>query len=311
MRMIGKLNGEERARAFGDYLYVQGIENQLEADNDGSWGVWIHEEGELERAKGLLANYQANPADPKFQSTGRTANDLREQKRKEQLQYEKRLKQRRHLFRPLTSYGFGPLTFVLICACVAVALMSKFGGNLNTLAPLFITETYVPSAYGFKGLGELLTRLANIRELLPEIFHGQIWRLFTPIFIHFGFLHVFFNMLWLRDLGSMVEGRQSSWLLFILVLVFAAISNLGQFLFYGPLFGGMSGVVYALVGYIWIRGKYDPGSGLYLHPTTVTMMIIWFFVCLIGIMGPVANVAHAAGLLAGMAWGYLSSLRHR
>ena len=117
-------------------------------------------------------------------------------------------------------------------------------------------------------------------------------------------------MLWLRDLGSMVEGRQSSWLLVVLVGVIAAVSNFAQFVVIGYSFGGMSGVVYGLVGYIWIRGKYDPGSGLYLHPTTVTMMIIWFFVCLVGFM-PIANTAHGVGLLMGMAWGFISSLRHR
>ena len=79
----------------------------------------------------------------------------------------------------------------------------------------------------------------------------------------------------------------------------------------GPVFGGMSGVVYGLLGYVWIRGKFDPGSGLYLHSYTVTMMIIWFVACLTGVLGPIANTAHAAGLVMGMAWGYLSSLRYR
>jgi len=155
----------------------------------------------------------------------------------------------------------------------------------------------------------ILARLEFWRPLLATVLHGQIWRLVTPIFLHFGFLHIFFNMLWLRDLGSMIEGRQSSLFFTGQVLAFAVVSNLAQFFVAGGGFGGMSGVVYGLVGYIWIRGKLDPGSGVFLHSSTVTMMIIWFFVCLIGIMGPVANTAHAAGLLMGMAWGYLSSLR--
>ena len=66
----------------------------------------------------------------------------------------------------------------------------------------------------------------------------------------------------------------------------------------------MSGVVYGLLGYIWMRGKFDPGSGLYLHPSTVTMMIIWFFACFTPIIPNVANAAHAAGLVIGIAWGY-------
>jgi GlpG protein len=97
----------------------------------------------------------------------------------------------------------------------------------------------------------------------------------------------------------------------ILVGVIAACSDLGQFLIAGPVFGGMSGVVYGLLGYIWMRGKFDPGSGLFVHPSTVTMMIVWFFACFTPIIPHVANGAHAVGLVMGIAWGYLSSLRYR
>jgi GlpG protein len=146
---------------------------------------------------------------------------------------------------------------------------------------------------------------------LPEICHGQIWRLITPIFIHFGTWHILFNLLWLHDLGSMIEGRQSSGRLAVLVLVIGACSNLAQFYYRGPMFGGMSGVVYGLLGYVWIRGKFDPGSGLYLHPTTVIMMILWFLACFTPLVPNVANAVHTVGFGMGIAWGYLSSLRYR
>jgi GlpG protein len=147
---------------------------------------------------------------------------------------------------------------------------------------------------------------------LPEIRHGELWRLITPMFIHFGIVHILCNMLWLQDLGSMIEARQSSLHLAIMVIVFSACSNLGQVLIdHSPNFGGMSGVVYGLLGYIWIRGKFDPGSGLFLHPTSVTMMIVWFFACLFHFIPHVANWAHAIGLGMGMAWGFLSSWRYR
>ena len=42
---------ETNARTFSDYLYVQGIENQLEAENDGKWAVWVQSEEEIERAQ--------------------------------------------------------------------------------------------------------------------------------------------------------------------------------------------------------------------------------------------------------------------
>ena len=130
------------------------------------------------------------------------------------------------------------------------------------------------------------------------------------MFIHYGILHILFNMLWLHDLGSMIEGRQSTQKLAFLVFAIAGISNLAQYVVSGPKFGGMSGVVYGLLGYIWMRGKFDPGSGLFLHPSTVTMMLIWFVICLTGFVGA-ANTVHATGLAMGMAWGYFSSFGRR
>jgi GlpG protein len=109
----------------------------------------------------------------------------------------------------------------------------------------------------------------------------------------------------------MIEARQGSIQLALLFLVFAALSDFGQYYVSGPVFGGMSGVVYGLLGYVWIRGKMDPGSGLFLHPSTVNMMLIWLVVCFSGFLGPVANTAHVVGLASGVAWGFLSSIPHR
>jgi GlpG protein len=299
MRLIGHLGDEKAARTFGDYLYVQGIENHLEFDKPDGWGIWINDEDKIEEATGRLTAFRLNPTDPKYRAEAKGASELRAEAEKDEANYRKKLSDRRHLFRPLDTYGFGPLTFVLIAVSVTVALYSKLGAERQPIMSLFITD------YTLSG------NVLEWNSVLPEIRHGQVWRLITPIFIHFSLLHILFNMLWLRDLGSMIEGRQSSWVLAILVLVIAACSNLGQFWFGGPMFGGMSGVVYGLLGYIWIRGKFDPGSGLFLHPSTVTMMIIWFFACFTPIMAHVANAAHAVGLVMGIVWGCLSSLRHR
>ena len=299
MRLIGHLAEEKAARTFADYLYVREIESHLEFEKPDGWGIWINDEDKVEDATALLAAFQANPADPQYRAEAKSAAALRAEAEKSQAEYNKKLSDRRHLFRPLRDYGFGPLTFVLIAISVTVAVLSRLGDNHEPIKGLIITSCTISGGYLTWNPG------------LPEIMHGQVWRLITPVFIHFGLLHIFFNMLWLRDLGSMIEGRQSSWLLAILVTAIAAGSNLGQFWFGGPMFGGMSGVVYGLLGYIWMRGKFDPGSGLYLHPSTVTMMIIWFIACFTPIIPHVANAAHAVGLVMGLAWGYLSSRRYR
>ena len=46
MRQIGQLESEKDARAFGDFLYVQGIENQTERDGNG-WAIWIHSDDQI------------------------------------------------------------------------------------------------------------------------------------------------------------------------------------------------------------------------------------------------------------------------
>jgi GlpG protein len=301
MRIIGYLTGETDARTFSDYLLVQGIENDMEAEKDGTWAVWIRAEDELDRAKLELEAFRNSPSDPKFKKTARAAADVKEQKRREQAEYEKRLKQRRHLFRPMTGYGFGPVTYILIFISAIVFFFQSliYHGDNQPMVKLFIANFTIDGdmIYWHRGL--------------TEIRHGEIWRLFTPMFLHFSILHIVFNMWWLRDLGSMIEARQSSWILLLLVLVIAAVSNLAQYFRGGPMFGGMSGVVFGLFGYVWIRGKLDPGSGLIMDRRTATMQIIWFVLCFTGWVGPIANGAHGAGLLVGVAWGWLSSLKYR
>ena len=153
----------------------------------------------------------------------------------------------------------------------------------------------------------------NLRVLrtsgLNDILRGQVWRLITPIFLHSGILHILFNMWWLRDLGTLIEYRRGSMVLGALVLLSALASNVAEFAYEAlrsPLpgwFGGMSGVVYALFGYVWMKGRFEPEQGMILHRQTVQLMIFWLLLCMTGVIGPIANVAHVVGLIVGMLFG--------
>ena len=57
----------------------------------------------------------------------------------------------------------------------------------------------------------------------------------------------------------------------------------------------------------WIRGKYDRASGVGLDPQSVQWLLIWLVVCFTGLVGPVANAAHVAGLLTGMVCGRITA----
>ena len=63
MRLIGHLESESSARTFGDFLFVQGIENEIEFFKGEGWGVWVNEEEKLETASKLLSSFRDNPAD--------------------------------------------------------------------------------------------------------------------------------------------------------------------------------------------------------------------------------------------------------
>jgi GlpG protein len=289
MRLIGHLKDEPAARVFGDYLLVQGIENTVESDHGTGWAIWITDEDKIEKARGFLGEFEANPRDARYKSQARSAPEIRATKEKEQARWEKKVKGRREVFRPLLLAGMGPLTLSLIViSAIVYVLMRVQAGERTWLSWLFISSQGSAS--------------------LPEVRGGQVWRLITPIFLHFGILHILFNMLWLRDLGGMIEGRQGTKSLALLVFGLAAGSNLAQFYIgQSPLFGGMSGVVYGLLGYVWIRGKFDPGCGMFVHPTTVMLMLVWFVAGFSGMIGGIANWAHAGGLVLGMGWGYLAA----
>jgi GlpG protein len=145
---------------------------------------------------------------------------------------------------------------------------------------------------------------------LPEVRRGEVWRLVTPILLHFGILHLLFNLWVLWDLGQVLEQRQGPGRLILLTIVIGIVSNVGQYIAAGPRFGGFSGVIYGLLGYVWMMGRYCPSAGMGLHPQTVVMMLVWFVICLSNALPmPVANWVHGIGLVMGVAWGRLEAAR--
>ena len=290
MRSIGHLPNESQARLFGDYLLAQGIRNNVEPDSDGSWLIWVTDDDHLDAGRTKLEQFCLKPDAPEFSRVAAKAEELRSTEEKSQQEWRRRLHNRRRIFPGSKHIGPGPLTYVLISACVVVAWMSGLDGNSKIFHPLFISLQFGGEA-GF----------------LSEVRRGEVWRLFTPMLIHFNLPHIVFNMMWLFQLGSMIESVQGPGWFVLLVLVFALGSNLAQYAFAHPSFGGMSGVNYALIGYVWIRGKFDPASGLHLDKQAVGMSIAFFFLCFTGWMGNIANYAHGGGLLLGMAWGWLSA----
>lgn len=174
----------------------------------------------------------------------------------------------------------GETTFTILVICVVLYGLSylEMGKRLNDLLFMGSTES------GF----------------LHEILHGQIWRLMTPIFIHLSILHILFNMLWFKDLGYIIEYKFGKKDLLTLIGISGVVSNFLQYCVSGPQFGGMSGVLYAMLGYIWVYKKMNQDFDYSLPARDITIMIGWLLLCLTGFLGPIANSAHAGGLFVGM-----------
>lgn len=94
-------------------------------------------------------------------------------------------------------FGTGRFTLGLIGICILVSLFSGGGHDPKIVQELSITP------YQFVEGGILLPA----GGLQPTL-QGEIWRLVTPIFLHFGIWHLLFNMFMLHDLGGVLEQRR-------------------------------------------------------------------------------------------------------
>ena len=283
MRKVGIFKIEKQALQFWSYLKEKGVDSSLEKDEDQvGWSIWVADEDQVESAQSDIKLFIDDPTDKKFTLQNKLEKPVVEPDQKNFRkpsgfkQFDLRKQWQSDVRKP------GVYTLSLIIIVVMVYLVSGMGKNALIINPL---------------------------KLDLHILEGQIWRLITPIFLHFSFFHIFFNMWWLYDLGSQLEKKKGHKFLLTFIFILAVCSNLSQFLYSGPNFGGMSGVIYGLFGYVWIKTKLDPADGFRLDPAVAMIMFGFFFLCFTGVFGNIANLAHAGGLLVGIGWGFASAYK--
>jgi len=184
----------------------------------------------------------------------------------------------------------------IIIFAILFALISNFGSVIAAIELLTFTNINVTNQ-GYISMFDF-----------DQTFwiDNQWWRLITPIFIHFSFAHLAFNCLWIFILGEKIENIDGS-LIFISLVIFSAIlSNCLQYFWTETsLFGGLSGVIYGLIGFCMIV-EFDSQYDRYkLPPALYLFMIVWLLLGFAGILdlfgfGSVANFAHLGGLISGI-----------
>jgi len=292
MRQVGTIEESEQAERFGAYLQTQGISCRVDSGSSG-FVVWVHDEDRVAQAKVELARFRTDPDNERYRAAPRQAEQAARARRKPAATRQKNIDLRDRWSRP--SIEHGPATFGLMALTIIV-------GVLTGLDPGKHPEFFQRLAFSTDGT-------------MQQIQQGEVWRLVSPIFIHMGIMHFLFNMIYLRDFGLLIEYRVGTPKFLVMAMVIAIVSNTAQFSVAGPAFGGLSGVIYGLFGYIWVRGRLDPESGLWMPPQTVTVMLAWFVMCYIGLIPRVANTAHGAGLIVGVMMGasrpFLNSILRR
>ena len=336
MRLIGELNDGQQARLFSAFLLVKGIESQIDFVDNAKAEVWVKDEDRFQEAFEELDKFVANPADAKYANAVQEAKTISRAEEKKRLQIQKKIV---HVGAGLPKRR--PLTIILIAACVLVGLATGFGESVGPGGRVDFDHP-IYRALQFVSVGpprsEQLAELAAVRSYddlairLVNIRRGEVWRLFTTIFIHYGIIHLLFNMIWFFQFGTVIEHRYGTWKFALLVLVSAGISSFMQctvpsaiggsapgFTTNNVLItasGGMSGVVYALFGFIWMKSTYDRSFTYRLSQSTIIILVVWLFFCMlppemrasIGFGSSVGKWAHGVGLLVGMAIGYWTSI---
>lgn len=300
MRHIGTLPDAGQAQTFVDYLLVRGVKGAAEKDSDG-WSIWVYDEDQITTARTELEKFRQNPDDPHVTSAASQAAALRANESQRAREQTTRVVDFRKRWQTTGSASI-PLTMMLAVLCLGVSMLGDFGKQDQRI--------YDDLSFASRETLEAmpLDQLDTVKATFQDISEGEVWRLVTPIFLHFSYTHLLFNTYGLISLGGLLEQRFGTWRMLRLVLLFSLFSNGAQAVMSGPFFGGYSGVNFGMFGYIWMKSRFDPEAGFYISPANVVYMMIFFFACMTGGLGPIANWAHWGGLVMGLACGYLPTM---
>ncbi len=357
MRSLQTIPDQKKAKKFSAYLRSQKIENSCEITLNKQTSqiectIWIREEDELEKATKLWEEFEKNPEDPKY-STPQFQKPVISAIKNPKVVLEEEKKE------PSLKKG-GTYFFLALCIFIfllqlvqKMQIEKKNEGEpllvFTKIEKLFLFDfpqaleklgpIYVSNMQQVKKASEEIEKLPYFHGIYPKLVDlfskgkqegkgplferirkGEIWRFLTPSFLHGGFLHILFNMLWLVVLGKQIEERIHLLRFFLFVIITAMISNTFQYFMSGPIFLGFSGVITAMAGFIWMRKKVAPWESYPLGNTTLLFLAFYvlalfafqvagfFFEALSSspFQLKIANTGHIVGALAGMVLGRLS-----
>jgi membrane associated rhomboid family serine protease len=134
--------------------------------------------------------------------------------------------------------------------------------------------------------------------LIPlQVLHGEWWRLFSSMFLHFGIMHIFFNMWALLVIGTPLEAMLGR-LRYLVLYLFSGVGGALLSMTFGPInerAAGASGAIFGLFGafYVITRRRGLETGGI------VTLIVIN-----LALSFTISNIdwrGHVGGLITGAA----------
>lgn len=265
-----RFSQESAAQLLAAYLRGQDIPCRVVEINSAEGNAFqlgLDDQGQKNEAMKIAEEFLANPTADKFRQaawqTGEVASS------KQNMFGKGTLPSRQELLK-------SPFTLIILAISVFV---------------------YLASISGYFGFWKDALSIQYFDQL--SLSH-QWYRLFGPNFLHFSAMHIVFNLIWWWIFGSQLERVFGSFWLIVLFVVASLFANISQLLFNGPDFGGMSGVVYALFGFVWWIGWLRPHWGISIPNGFVVFLLIWLALGYTDMLFVnMANQAHTFGLISG------------
>jgi GlpG protein len=274
-----KASAAQDLRPFVGFLQAQRFAHHV-TEESGAIVIWARSEEEAALIAGLFHQWQSGELDlPQMHESGHASMPA--------------LFSVKALLQGLLRAAWvAPLSLLLIAACLLVAVISKLGADPASVRFLFFPDIAV------HGSNPLLSLFTGVDSLATAL------RLLTPALLHFGPIHLVFNLLWLWYFGRMMEPVLSLWRYALIIAVTALCANVLQYLWAGHgQFGGMSGVVYGQIGFIWMWQSLHPGSAVRLPQAMIVVFLVALVLMEVLASSLIATAAHVGGLISGMLLG--------
>src|SRR5688572_21829173 len=143
------------------------------------------------------------------------------------------------------------VTGVISVACIALYVVSLLLDPAGALSPRGLFQIFSPSLPSLNALG--MTGAYAWAD-------GRWWTLLTAIFLHGGLLHLIFNIMWIRQLGSAVEELFGRARLIIIFTVAGAVGFVVSSALVISFTVGASGSIFGLLGAMVAFGRRRGGT---------------------------------------------------